>query len=84
MIQRSDYAQKKHAKMNRIRGKKLALPTLSALREQRLRLQEQIRENRRARHKAIRNRLMHLLHPQKPADTPDKADQEEENNHVRK
>ena len=34
--------------------------------------------------RAIRNRLMHLLHPQKPADTPDKADQEEENNHVRK
>lgn len=83
-IIKPDYAQKKHAKMNRIRGKKLALPTLSALREQRLRLQEQIRENRRARHKAIRNRLMHLLHPQKPADTPDKADQEEENNHVRK
>lgn len=83
-IIKPDYAQKKHAKMNRIRGKKLALPTLSALREQRLRLQEQIRENRRARHKAIRNRLMHLLHPQKPADTPDKADREEENNHVRK
>ena len=26
---------------------------------------------------------MRLLHPQKPADTPDKADREEENNHVR-
>lgn len=83
-IIKPDYAQKKHARMNRIRDKKLTLPTLSALHEQRLRLQEQIRENRRARHKAIRNRLMRLLHPQKPADTPDKADREEENNHVRK
>ena len=32
----------------------------------------------------LTNRLMRLLHPQKPADTPDKAAREEENNHVRK
>ena len=60
-IVKPDYAQKKHAKMNSIRSKKLILPVLSELHQQRLRLIAQIRENRRARHREMRKKLTHLL-----------------------
>nr|WP_297275551.1 MMPL family transporter [uncultured Agathobaculum sp.] len=60
-IVKPDYAQKKHAKMNRIRSTKLILPVLSELHQQRLRLVAQIRENRRARHREMRKKLAHLF-----------------------
>ena len=60
-IVKPDYAQKKHAKMNSIRSKKLILPVLSELHQQRLRLIAQIRENRRARHREMRKKLTNLL-----------------------
>lgn len=61
-IVKPDHAEKKHAKMNRIHAMKVKLPTLSALHEQRLRLHQQIRENRHARHKQTRDKLNRLLH----------------------
>ena len=48
-IVKSDYAEKKHAKMNKIRATKIKLPILSELHQQRVNLQNQIRENRKAR-----------------------------------
>lgn len=60
-IVKPDYAQKKHAKMNRIRSTKLILPVLSELHQQRLRLVAQIRENRRARHREMRKKLTNLI-----------------------
>lgn len=67
-IVKPDYAQKKHAKMNSIRSKKLILPVLSELHQQRQRLVAQIRENRRARHREMRQKLAHLFssHRSKP------------------
>lgn len=56
-----DYAQKKHAKMNRIRSTKLILPVLSELHQQRIRLVAQIRENRRARRRALYGKLLRFL-----------------------
>ena len=56
-IIKPDHAQKKHARMNRIRQNKLTFPTLSALQKQRLALREQIRKNRKARRQALWNRL---------------------------
>lgn len=61
-IVKPDHAERKHAKMNRIHAMKIKLPTLSALHEQRLRLHQQIRENRHARHKQTRAKLNNLLH----------------------
>lgn len=61
-IVKPDHAERKHAKMNRIHAMKVKLPTLSALHEQRLRLHQQIRENRHARHKQTRAQLNSLLH----------------------
>lgn len=61
-IVKPDHAERKHAKMNRIHAMKIKLPTLSALHEQRLRLHQQIRENRHARHKQTRAKLNSLLH----------------------
>lgn len=61
-IVKPDHAERKHAKMNRIHAMKVKLPTLSALHEQRLRLHQQIRENRHARHKQTRAKLNSLLH----------------------
>ena len=61
-IGKPDHAERKHAKMNRIHAMKVKLPTLSALHEQRLRLHQQIRENRHARHKQTRAKLNSLLH----------------------
>lgn len=83
-IIKPDYATKKHAKMNRIRNKKLILPALSALHEQRIRLHEQIRENRRARHKALRDKLMHHFAKENPSaeskgETDHKEETEDEN-----
>lgn len=79
-IVKPDYAHKKHEKMNRIRAKKLVLPALSELHRQRLRLQAQIRENRRARHRAMRDRMLHTLGKlqkrRKPVPPPD-AEKEE-------
>ncbi len=57
LIIKPDHAQKKHARMNRIRQNKLTFPTLSALQKQHLALREQIRKNRKARHQALWNRL---------------------------
>lgn len=67
-IVKPDYAEKKHAKMNSIHNKKLILPVLSELHQQRQRLIVQIRENRRARHREMRQKLTHLftLHHSKP------------------
>ena len=79
-IVKPDYAHQKHEKMNRIRAKKLVLPALSELHRQRLRLQAQIRENRRARHRAMRDRMLHTLGKlqkrRKPVPPPD-AEKEE-------
>ncbi|HJA47907.1 MAG TPA: MMPL family transporter [Candidatus Agathobaculum intestinipullorum] len=79
-IVKPDYAHKKHEKMNRIRAQKLVLPALSELHRQRLRLQAQIRENRRARHRAMRDRILHTLGKlqkrRKPVPPPD-AEKEE-------
>lgn len=61
-IVKPDHAERKHAKMNRIHAMKVKLPTLSALHEQRLRLHQQIRENRHARHKQTRSKWNNLLH----------------------
>ena len=61
-IVKPDHAERKHAKMNRIHAMKVKLPTLSVLHEQRLRLHQQIRENRHARHKQTRAKLNSLLH----------------------
>ena len=61
-IVKPDHAERKHAKMNRIHAMKIKLPTLSALHEQRLRLHQQIRENRHARHKQTRAKWNNLLH----------------------
>ena len=61
-IVKPDHAERKHAKMNRIHAMKIKLPTLSALHEQRLRLHQQIRENRHARHKQTRAKLNSLFH----------------------
>lgn len=61
-IVKPDHAERKHAKMNRIHAMKVKLPTLSALHEQRLRLHQQIRENRHARHKQTRAKLNSLFH----------------------
>lgn len=89
-IVKPDYAQKKHARMNRIRARKIKLPTIDKLREQRLQLQSQIRENRRARHKAIRDRLARYTKSAKqdaPPDTPQNDSTptaEEENDHEKK
>lgn len=76
-IVKPDYAQKKHAKMNSIRSKKLILPVLSELHQQRLRLIAQIRENRRARHREMRQKLTHLLSSlrSKPQNTGNKQSQ---------
>lgn len=56
-IIKPDHAQRKHARMNRIRSTKLALPTVSSLKAQHQQLHEQMRENHRARRKAMRQRL---------------------------
>lgn len=82
-IVKPDYAQKKHAKMNRIRSTKLILPVLSELHQQRLRLVAQIRENRRARHREMRKKLTNLfssLHhkPQNINSNPSHPDSKEE------
>ena len=61
-IVKPDHAERKHAKMNRIHAMKVKLPALSALHEQRLRLHQQIRENRHARHKQTRAKLNSLFH----------------------
>ena len=63
-IVKPDHAARirKHAKMTRIHAMKIKLPTLSALHEQRLRLHQQIRENRHARHKQTRAKWNNLLH----------------------
>lgn len=73
-IVKPDYAQKKHARMNRIHAKKLALPTLSELHQQHLRLHEQMKENHRARRKAMRDKLTCLLRSKRPADSAPAAD----------
>ena len=83
-IVKPDYAQKKHAKMNRIRSKKLILPVLSELHQQRLRLVAQIRENRRARHREMRKKLANLIslhrsQPKPPDDNQQQTHNEEEN-----
>lgn len=53
---------------------------MSELHRQRLRLQAQIRENRRARHRAMRDRMLHTLGKlqkrRKPVPPPD-AEKEE-------
>ena len=73
-IVKPDHAERKHAKMNRIHAMKIKLPTLSALHEQRLRLHQQIRENRHARHKQTRAKLNSLLHG-KGYTLPDQPDE---------
>ena len=61
-IVKSDYAEKKHAKMNKIRATKIKLPILSELlHQQRVNLQNQIRGNRKARNKELRLKLKNLM-----------------------
>ena len=85
-IVKPDYAERKHAKMNRIRGKRIKLPVLSELHEQRLRLHEQIRENRRARHRAFRDRIKRMLQKGGNASgsAPGQKNDKEENDHEAK
>ena len=83
-IVKPGYAEKKHEKMNRIRGKKLEIPVLSELHRQRLALHAQLRENRRARHKAFRSRLHAVLHSKDshPAEQePDSKKEETDHEH---
>ena len=63
-IVKSDYAEKKHAKMNKIHAKKIKLPILSELHQQRVNLQQQIRENRKARNKEFRMKMKSLMNGQ--------------------
>lgn len=56
-IVKKDYAQKKHERMNRIHSKKLILPRLSALQQQRMALKRQMRQNRNARLRELYGRL---------------------------
>lgn len=81
-IVKPDYAEKKHAKMNRIRSNKLRLPVLSELHVQRLRLRAQIRENRRARHKAFCGRVKQLF--RKAGSSAPEHKDKEENDHETK
>ncbi len=60
-IVKPDYATKKHARMNRIHATKLVLPKLSDLHKQQLKLREQLRANRRARHRATAKKLKQLF-----------------------
>ena len=91
-IVKSDYAEKKHAKMNKIRATKIKLPILSELHQQRVNLQNQIRENRKARNKELRLKLKNLMNgdgfklPQNytpPTQEPSKQQQTEESAHKR-
>lgn len=91
-IVKSDYAEKKHAKMNKIRATKIKLPILSELHQQRVNLQNQIRENRKARNKELRLKLKNLMNgdgfklPQNytpPTQKPSKQQQTEESAHKR-
>ena len=91
-IVKSDYAEKKHAKMNKIRATKIKLPILSELRQQRINLQNQIRENRKARNKELHLKLKNLMNgegfklPQNytpPTQDPSKQQQAEESAHKR-
>ena len=60
-IVKPDYAEKKHAKMNKIRATKVKLPILSELHQQRVHLMNQLRENRHARHERIRAKFSNLV-----------------------
>ena len=81
-IVKPDYAEKKHAKMNRIRSNKLRLPVLSELHVQRLRLRAQIRENRRARHKAFCGRVGQLFR-KAGSSAPERKDKEENDHEIK-
>lgn len=81
-IVKPDHAQKKHAKMNRIRSKKLEIPVLSELHRQRLALRAQMRENRRARYREFRSRLCTGL--RKKGNTAEQDIRKEENDHESK
>lgn len=81
-IVKPDHAARKHARMNRIRATKLKLPQLDELHAQRLRLHEQIRENRRARHRAMRDKLTRLLNARKGASQPPADTNEKEDDHA--
>lgn len=70
-IVKPDHAEKKHARMNRIHAQKLVLPVLSELHQQRVRLQCQLRANRKARHQAIRGKLLRMKKAAPPVETPD-------------
>ena len=84
-IVKADYAEKKHAKMSRIRAKTLKLPILSELHRQRLALRSQIREYRRARRKALSGRVKRLFRKNAAGDAsqnmPEHIDNKEENSH---
>ena len=84
-IVKADYAEKKHAKMNRIRAKTLKLPILSELHRQRLALRSQIREYRRARRRAFRSRVKRLFRKNAAGDAskdmPEHKDNKEENSY---
>ena len=88
-IVKPDYAVKKHAKMNRIRATKLVLPKLSALHQQRVQLHEQMRENRRALHREVKDKWKNMLrigNKQKQNDqtASDSSVDKEENEHESK
>lgn len=56
-IVKKDYAEKKHARMNRIHNMKLILPRLSALQQQRQSLRRQMKQNRKERMQELMKRL---------------------------
>lgn len=70
VIIKPDYATHKHARMNRIHQNKLTFPTLTELQKQRIALREQIRQNRKARHKALMDRLRGHKKPSNESEDP--------------
>ena len=80
-IVKSDYAEKKHAKMNKIRATKIKLPILSELHQQRVHLQNQIRENRKNLMNGDGFKLPQNYTP--PTQEPSKQQQTEESAHKR-
>lgn len=79
-IIKPDYAQKKHARLNRIHATKLVLPAINELHQQHLQLREQLRSNRRARRKAAYDKLSGMLTGRKKR-AQSTSENEEENSH---
>ncbi|MGE4549002.1 MAG: RND family transporter [Intestinibacillus sp.] len=79
-IVKQDYAEKKHARMNRIHNMKLILPRLSALQQQRQLLKQQMKQNRKARVQELVNRVHRRGKPLDPHenDNPEEEHDDEQ------